>query len=68
MNMSNDRHTFFVDVIVPLPVPGVFTYRVPHELNGEVLLGKRVVVQFGKKKIYAASQNIFWVYLTMKLL
>jgi len=53
MNTSNDRRTFFVDVIVPVPVAGVFTYRVPHELNAEGLLGKRVVVQFGRKKIYA---------------
>lgn len=47
-----ERTTLFVDVLLPLPVPGAFTYRVPHEMNDDLLQGKRVVVQFGKKKIY----------------
>ncbi len=49
-----NRVTLFVDVILPLPVPGLFTYRVPYELNNQVTKWKRVVVQFGKKKIYTA--------------
>lgn len=49
-----DRITLFVDVILPLPVPGLFTYRVPFELNAQIEKWKRVVVQFGKKKIYTA--------------
>ena len=49
-----ERKTFFVDVILPLGVEGTFTYRVPYELNDEIYTGKRVVVQFGKKKIYTA--------------
>jgi primosomal protein N' (replication factor Y) len=44
--------TFFVDVIVPLAVPKKFCYRVPYTLNKDVLVGKRVLVQFGKSKIY----------------
>ncbi|MFO0355842.1 MAG: primosomal protein N' [Sphingobacteriaceae bacterium] len=44
--------TLFVDVIVPLSVPNKFTYRVPTLLNEEVEVGKRVLVQFGKSKIY----------------
>lgn len=51
---ENQRITLFVDVIIPLPVPGMFTYRVPHAMNDAVETGKRVVVQFGRKKIYAA--------------
>jgi primosomal protein N' (replication factor Y) len=47
-----ERKTFFADIVLPLPIPGLFTYRVPFELNEEVSVGKRVVVQFGKKKIY----------------
>ncbi|MCX6235884.1 MAG: primosomal protein N' [Bacteroidetes bacterium] len=43
----------FVDVILPLPVPGLFTYSVPPELDDQVESGKRVVVQFGKHKIYS---------------
>lgn len=44
--------TLFVDVIVPLSVPNKFTYRVPTVFNDEVEVGKRVLVQFGKSKIY----------------
>ena len=49
-----ERTTYFVEVILPLPVPGLFTYRVPYEMNGSIEKWKRVVVQFGKKKIYTA--------------
>ncbi len=44
--------TLFVDVIVPLGVPNKYTYRVPAPLNEEVEVGKRVLVQFGRSKIY----------------
>lgn len=47
------RTTLFADVLVPLPVKGFFTYRVPYEMNDVVKVGQRVTVQFGKKKIYA---------------
>ena len=46
--------TLFADVILPLPVSGTFTYRVPFELNDLVKEGVRVVVQFGQRKIYTA--------------
>jgi len=46
--------TFFADVILPLPVEGRFTYRVPQALNGQVAFGVRVVVPFGANKLYAA--------------
>ncbi|HOY32495.1 MAG TPA: primosomal protein N' [Bacteroidales bacterium] len=49
-----ERITLFADVILPLPLPGFFTYRVPYELNNAIKQGVRVVVQFGKKKIYTA--------------
>lgn len=45
--------TYFVDVIVPLSVPNKYTYRVPAELNDALKIGKRVLVQFGKTKIYS---------------
>lgn len=44
----------YVDVIVPLPVEGAFTYAVPDEWKGMVQVGMRVVVPFGKKKLYTA--------------
>lgn len=48
------RTTLFVDVIIPLAVPNLYTYRVPHEWMAEIAAGKRVVVQFGKGKLYSA--------------
>ncbi len=51
---SSDSETYFVDVIVPLAVPNKFTYRVPSIFNKDVSVGKRVLVQFGKSKIYTA--------------
>ena len=44
--------TLFADIIVPLGVPNKYTYRVPKELNETIAIGKRVLVQFGKTKIY----------------
>lgn len=49
-----ERRTLFVDVILPLALEGNYTYRVPLNLNEYVAVGKRVVVQFGKKKVYTA--------------
>ena len=46
-----ERKTLFVNVILPLPVPGTFSYRVPLELNDSVKVGQRAVVQFGRTKI-----------------
>jgi primosomal protein N' (replication factor Y) (superfamily II helicase) len=46
--------TLFADVILPLPLPRLYTYRVPQALSGEVATGKRVIVQFGRQKIYSA--------------
>lgn len=46
--------TLFVDVIMPLPLQSLFTYRVPRDWNEFVHVGKRVVVQFGKNKLYTA--------------
>jgi primosomal protein N' (replication factor Y) len=42
----------FVEVLLPLPVKGTYTYRVPAAAMDQMLLGIRVAVQFGKKKIY----------------
>ncbi len=49
-----ERTTLFVEVILPLPLPGFYTYRVPFEMNDSIKTGIRVVVQFGKRKIYTA--------------
>lgn len=44
--------TLFADVIVPLALPQLYTYRVPFEWNADVKCGQRVIVQFGKNKLY----------------
>ena len=43
---------WFVDVILPLPLNSCFTYALPETLAGNVQVGCRVVVPFGKKKFY----------------
>ncbi len=48
------RVTLFVDVILPLSVPNLYTYRVPYDWNDSIAVGQRVVVQFGKGKLYSA--------------
>lgn len=49
-----ERETLFVEVILPLSLAINYTYRVPYELNDQIAVGKRVVVQFGKHKLYTA--------------
>ncbi|MEL7003427.1 MAG: primosomal protein N' [Bacteroidota bacterium] len=48
---TDERETIFVDVILPVPIPRMFTYRVPFNLNDKVASGCRVIVQFGPRKI-----------------
>ncbi|WP_031528182.1 replication restart helicase PriA [Dyadobacter crusticola] len=49
-----EETTLFTDLILPVPVPALFTYRVPRELAGLVKVGARVIVQFGKKRVITA--------------
>ena len=42
----------YIDVILPLPLDGVFTYSVPPELERQVAVGYRVLVPFGRNKTY----------------
>lgn len=51
MMMSEERITLFAEILLPLPIPGKYTYRVPFELNQKAKVGQRAVVQFGKSKI-----------------
>ena len=45
---------FFVDLILPLPIPKLFTYAVTEEEYNFIQPGIRIVVPFGNKKKYAA--------------
>ena len=42
----------FVDVILPLPLDGFFTYSVPQPWGEQVKIGIRVLVPFGRSKTY----------------
>lgn len=42
----------FADVVLPLAVPGAYTYILPSEMEGAVSMGSRVVVPLGKNKRY----------------
>ncbi len=44
----------YIDVILPLPLEGLFTYAVPDTLSESVGFGIRVLVPLGKSKTYVA--------------
>lgn len=44
----------YAEVILPLPLGATFTYRIPQELDGNVSIGSRIIVPFGRKKLYTA--------------
>ena len=44
----------YVKVILPLAVEGFYTYQVPESLQAQLVPGSRVLVSFGKKRIYSA--------------
>lgn len=44
----------YVDVILPLPLEGTFTYSVPDTLAPQVRMGVRVVVPLGRSKTYTS--------------
>ncbi|WP_442591009.1 replication restart helicase PriA [Pedobacter sp. AW31-3R] len=46
--------TLFIEVILPLSLAKNYIYRIPFHLNEHIAVGKRVIVQFGKNKIYTA--------------
>lgn len=49
------QETIFIDVILPLSLPNLFTYRLPIELNEDIQIGQRAVVPFGRGgKLYSA--------------
>jgi primosomal protein N' (replication factor Y) len=48
----------YIDVILPLPLKASFTYAVPVDWSEQIRIGMRVVVPFGKKKMYTAIVSI----------
>jgi primosomal protein N' (replication factor Y) len=47
-----ERDTFFADIILPLAMPRVLTYRVPRVYSAFLKVGQRVIVPIGKQKLY----------------
>lgn len=52
--MTDEPLVYLCDVILPVPLPGSYTYRIPADLVSSVVPGVRIVVPFGKHKIYTA--------------
>ena len=52
-----ERITLFAEILLPLPLPKLYTYRVPYEWNELMVPGLRVAVPFGVKKVYS---GIVW--------
>lgn len=42
----------FAEVLLPVPIAGTFTYRVPAEMERALGVGHRVIVPFGRRKSY----------------
>lgn len=53
----SERVTLFAEVLLPLPLPKLYTYRVPYEWNDDMVIGQRVAVPFGGKKMIS---GILW--------
>jgi len=52
--IDDGRETLYVEVVLPLPIPRLFTYRLSEEMNELAVVGKRVFVVFGSRKVYTA--------------
>lgn len=50
--MLFEESPLYVEVIIPVPLPGTFTYRVPRELQVQAQVGQRVIVPFGKSRLH----------------
>ena len=42
----------YIDVLLPVPLDGLFTYSVPPQMEGRAERGRRVLVPFGRNKTY----------------
>lgn len=51
MSLFESTDTLFAELLLPVPIHKLFTYRVPQSLTESVQIGQRVIVQFGERKI-----------------
>lgn len=49
-----DQPVLFADVLLPLSLPLLYTYRIPDAFKKSIQSGVRVSVQFGPRRIYSA--------------
>jgi primosomal protein N' (replication factor Y) len=54
MNNQAEEIFYFIDVVLPVPIPQFFTYRLSREVAPYVKKGARVVVEFGKSRVMTA--------------
>ena len=47
----NADETLFAELVIPVPIAKLFTYRVPAAFNLKIKVGQRAIVQFGARKI-----------------
>jgi primosomal protein N' (replication factor Y) len=48
---QDEQVTHFADLLLPVPIPRLFTYRIPRELTDKILVGQRAIIPFGDRKI-----------------
>jgi primosomal protein N' (replication factor Y) len=51
MSLFETASTFFAEILLPVPIPKVFTYRIPASMQSSSTVGQRAIVQFGDRKI-----------------
>jgi primosomal protein N' (replication factor Y) len=54
IGIEEDIDVLYCDVVIPLPLPNFFTYKIPAVLNDYVKVGCRVIVPFGQRKFLTA--------------
>ncbi len=48
------KYSYAINVVVPIPIDGFFTYSLSKSEFFKIKIGSRVIVSFGKKKYYTA--------------
>lgn len=54
LDKEDNDYALYVEVVLPLPLPKLYTYRLPSEFFELAMPGKRVFVPFGSRKVYTA--------------
>jgi len=49
--LFEEEVTWFADILLPVPIAKLFTYRVPRHLVPDIQMGSRVIVEFGRGRV-----------------